>query len=107
MRQNLPITSVEYVLVKGTSLVSKTDTKGRITYVNPAFIEVSGFTENELIGAPHNIVRHPDMPPEAFSDLWETLKSGIPWTGLVQNRSKNGDYYWVLANVTPLIVGGV
>lgn len=105
MRNNMPVTDTEYELKDGLSIVSKTDTKGRITYVNPYFVEVSGFTEEELVGAPHNIVRHPDMPPEAFADLWGTLKSGMPWTGLVKNRRKNGDYYWVLANVTPVREG--
>jgi aerotaxis receptor len=84
------------------SIVSKTDTKGRIVYVNPTFIEVSGFAEEELIGKAHNIVRHPDMPPEAFADLWRTLKAGEAWTGLVKNRRKNGDFYWVVANVVPI-----
>ena len=107
MRKNLPVTNVEHLLVDGQFIVSKTDTKGRITYVNPAFIDISGFSEAELLGQPHNLVRHPDMPEEAFADLWETLKSGIPWTGLVKNRCKNGDFYWVLANVTPVLDNGV
>ncbi|RQO32797.1 chemotaxis protein [Herminiimonas sp. KBW02] len=102
MRTNLPVTSNEYFLQDGMSLVSKTDTKGRITYVNPAFIEASGFHEDELIGKPHNLIRHPDMPEEAFGDMWQTLKQGLPWTGLVKNRRKNGDFYWVNANVTPV-----
>jgi aerotaxis receptor len=102
LRTNLPVTGIEYPLADGQSIVSKTDTKGRITYVNPTFIEVSGFAEEELIGKAHNIVRHPDMPPEAFADLWQTLQAGDPWTGLVKNRRKNGDYYWVVANVVPI-----
>ncbi|HJV50090.1 MAG TPA: methyl-accepting chemotaxis protein [Noviherbaspirillum sp.] len=102
MRKNLPVTDVEYLLRDGLAIVSKTDLKEKIIYVNPYFIEVSGFTEDELLGAPHNLVRHPDMPPEAFADLWETLKAGIPWTGMVKNRRKNGDFYWVQANVTPV-----
>ena len=102
MRTNLPVTNTEHMLKEGMSLVSKTDTKGRITYMNPAFMEMSGFSEDELMGAPHNIIRHPDMPEEAFADMWQTLKSGLPWTGIVKNRSKNGDYYWVRANVTPV-----
>lgn len=105
MRTNLPITNVEYPLNDGQFIVSKTDAKGRIIYINSYFVEVSGFTENELIGAPHNIVRHPDMPSEAFADLWDTLNAGIPWTGMVKNRRKNGDHYWVLANVTPILEG--
>jgi aerotaxis receptor len=106
VRTNLPVTGIEYLLKDGQSIVSKTDTKGRITYVNPCFIEVSGFTQEELIGKAHNIVRHPDMPPEAFADLWTTLKAGQPWTGLVKNRRKNGDFYWVTANVVPIKEGG-
>jgi len=102
----LPVTGIEYRMQAGQSIVSKTDTKGRITYVNPAFIEVSGFTEDELLGKAHNIVRHPDMPPEAFADLWRTLQAGEPWTGLVKNRRKNGDFYWVVANVVPVKEAG-
>jgi len=102
VRTNLPVTGIEYLLKDGQSIVSKTDTKGRITYVNPTFVEVSGFALDELLGKAHNIVRHPDMPPEAFQDLWATLQAGEPWTGLVKNRRKNGDYYWVVANVVPV-----
>ncbi len=106
MRNNLPVTNTEYVMREGEPIVSKTDLKGKILYVNPAFIEVGGFSTEELIGAPHNIVRHPDMPPEAFADMWETLKSGEQWTGIVKNRRKNGDFYWVVANVTPVKENG-
>ncbi len=106
MRTNLPVTNNEIELSDQKSIVSKTDLKGRITYVNPYFLEVSGFTEEELIGTAHNIVRHPDMPPEAFEDLWRSLKAGVPWTGMVKNRCKNGDFYWVVANVTPIIENG-
>ena len=102
MRTNLPVTGIEHELRDGQSLVSKTDTKGKITYCNPCFVEVSGYSQEELLGKPHNIVRHPDMPPEAFADLWDTLKDGRPWTGMVKNRCKNGSFYWVLANVTPI-----
>nr|WP_307735809.1 methyl-accepting chemotaxis protein [Massilia pinisoli] len=102
----MPVTGIEYPLRDGQSIVSKTDTKGRITYVNPAFIEVSGFTEAELTGKAHNIVRHPDMPPAAFADMWQTLQAGEPWTGLVKNRRKNGDFYWVTANVVPIKENG-
>ena len=107
MRLNLPVTQQEREIDAHSSIVSKTDTKGRITYVNPTFIEVSGFTEEELLGAPQNIVRHPDMPEQAFGDMWSTLKAGLPWTGLVKNRCKNGDFYWVRANVTPTWERGV
>ena len=106
MRTNLPVTNNEVELSDQKSIVSKTDLKGRITYINPYFIEISGFSEDELMGSPHNLVRHPDMPPEAFADMWRSLKAGLPWTGLVKNRCKNGDYYWVVANVTPLIENG-
>jgi aerotaxis receptor len=103
MRTNLPVTNVEYVLQDDEVIVSKTDLHGNITYINQAFIDVSGFTEDELLGAPQNIVRHPDMPVEAFADFWKTLKSGNAWTGMVKNRCKNGDHYWVEANAAPII----
>jgi len=102
MRTNLPITQHEHPFPGGRSLISVTDLKGRIVYCNAAFIEVSGYTMAELVGQPHNIVRHPDMPAEAFRDMWATISSGAPWTGLVKNRRKNGDHYWVLANATPM-----
>ncbi|WP_306397912.1 methyl-accepting chemotaxis protein [Telluria beijingensis] len=102
MRNNQPVTGIEYLMQEGQSIVSKTDTKGRITYVNPSFVDVSGFSEEELLGKAHNLVRHPDMPPEAFADLWATLQAGEPWTGMVKNRRKNGDFYWVVANVVPI-----
>lgn len=89
MRMNLPVTNIATLLQDGKSIVSKTDLKGNITYVNPYFVEVSGFSEEELMGAPQNIVRHPDMPAEAFADMWRTVKKGIPWTGLVKNRCKS------------------
>ncbi len=102
MQINMPVTNVEYTLKETDSIVSKTDLKGIITYINDDFLRISGFTKEELIGTPHNIVRHPDMPPEAFEDMWASLSAGRPWTGLVKNRCKNGDYYWVLANAAPL-----
>ena len=88
------------------TIVSKTTPKGVITYVNRDFVEISGFTEQELIGQAHNIVRHPDMPQAAFEDLWRTVQQGKPWRGIVKNRCKNGDYYWVEANVTPIWENG-
>ena len=106
MRVNSPVTQNEYVMEDGKTIVSTTDLQGNINYANPYFVEVSGFTEDELMGAPQNVVRHPDMPVEAFADLWSTIKDGMPWTGLVKNRCKDGDYYWVLANVTPVIENG-
>jgi aerotaxis receptor len=102
MRNNLPVTNVERSLKEGEFIVSKTNLKGQITYVNRPFLEISGFSEEELMGAPHNIVRHPDMPPAAFQDLWQTLQSGQPWRGMVKNRCKNGDYYWVDASANPI-----
>ncbi|MBS0532913.1 MAG: PAS domain S-box protein [Proteobacteria bacterium] len=106
MRLNTPVVDVEYLVADGKTIVSTTDLHGNITYANSYFIEVSGFTEEELIGAPQNILRHPDMPVSAFKDLWSTIKAGLPWRGLVKNRRKNGEYYWVMANVTPVIENG-
>lgn len=106
MRDNGPVTNREVEMTDGDLLVSKTDTGGRITFVNDAFTAISGFSEQELLGAPHNLIRHPDMPKEAFADLWATVKAGRPWEGLVKNRCKNGDHYWVRANVTPLVENG-
>jgi aerotaxis receptor len=106
MRTNLPVTDQEYELTDDSALVSMTDLDSTITYANPAFIETSGYTKEELMGQPHNLVRHPDMPPEAYADLWRTIKAGQQWTAPVKNRRKNGDYYWVKANVTPILSEG-
>ncbi|GAB3397481.1 methyl-accepting chemotaxis protein [Massilia agilis] len=106
MRRNLPVTDVEYVLKDHETIVSKTDLKGKITYANQEFIDISGFSAEELLGSPHNLVRHPDMPPAAFADMWATLKSGKAWSGLVKNRCKNGNFYWVQANAAPLYENG-
>jgi aerotaxis receptor len=103
MRENHPVVDREFPLADDRSLVSTTDLKGRILYCNAAFISVSGFTKEELLGQPHNLIRHPDMPAEAFRDMWETIGSGRPWSGIVKNRRKDGTYYWVRANVTPLM----
>ena len=105
MRVNLPVSGREQLLPTGTTLVSVTDLKGRITYCNPTFVQVCGYSREELLGQPHNIVRHPDMPAEAFRDMWHSIAAGRPWTGVVKNRSKNGDHYWVRANVTPMKKG--
>ncbi|MDO9270068.1 MAG: methyl-accepting chemotaxis protein [Methylobacter sp.] len=102
MKINMPVTDTEYSLAEHDSIVSKTDLKGMITYINEDFLRISGFTKQELIGASQNIVRHPDMPTEAFEDMWQSLKAGRPWTGMVKNRCKNGDYYWVVANAAPI-----
>lgn len=106
MRINTPVTNNEVPMQEGSMIVTKTDLKGVITYTNKDFVEISGFSEAELLGQSHNIVRHPDMPVEAFADLWATVKSGKSWNGIVKNRCKNGDYYWVDANVTPQREGG-
>lgn len=105
MKNNHPINSIEYKLSEATRIVSTTDLKGALTYANDDFIQISGFNEDELIGINHNIVRHPDMPPAAFQNLWDDLKKGKSWMGIVKNRCKNGNYYWVDAFVTPIMNG--
>ena len=106
MRNNQPVTGVERQYSDNIAIISHTNEKGQITFCNDDFVEISGFTLEELIGQPHNILRHPDMPTEAFRDLWATVKAGRPWAGLVKNRCKNGDHYWVRASVTPKLDGG-
>jgi aerotaxis receptor len=106
MRNNQPVSGREYHFSDAQMLVSATDLSSVIQYCNPAFVEVSGFTREELVGQPHNLIRHPDMPAEAFADMWKTLRSGRSWTALVKNRRKDGDHYWVRANVTPVRRGG-
>jgi aerotaxis receptor len=105
MRNNQPVSGREYPFPHGKTVISYTNLKGQITRANEAFIELSGFTKEELMSQPHNLVRHPDMPPEAFRDLWDTLKKGRPWNGLVKNRRKDGDHYWVRAYASPLADG--
>ncbi|HMV63749.1 MAG TPA: PAS domain-containing methyl-accepting chemotaxis protein [Rhodocyclaceae bacterium] len=105
MRANLPVTPDEYHLPPGAAIISRTDVQGTIIDCNEEFVRASGFERMELIGQPHNMVRHPDMPEEAFRDMWATLKRGRPWSGVVKNRRKNGGFYWVRANVTPLMDG--
>ncbi|WP_277986378.1 methyl-accepting chemotaxis protein [Noviherbaspirillum cavernae] len=102
----MPVTDVETILKDSDIIVSKTDLEGTITYVNDDFVRISGFSVDELIGSPQNIVRHPDMPREAFEDFWRTIKSGKAWTGLVKNRCKNGNHYWVEANAAPMLDHG-
>jgi len=106
MRVNLPVVDQEYPFPRGETLVSTTDLKGRILYCNGAFISVSGYVREELLGQPHNLIRHPDMPEEAFRDMWATIASGRPWSAPVKNRRKDGRHYWVMANVTPLMDAG-
>jgi methyl-accepting chemotaxis protein len=107
MKINMPVTQHEVMFDDAQFMLTKTDLKGMITYVNQDFVDVSGFSEAELIGSSHNIVRHPDMPVQAFADMWRNLKKGKPWTGLVKNRTKNGDFYWVEANAAPIFEQGV
>jgi methyl-accepting chemotaxis protein len=106
MKTNMPVTNQEILMDQHALLISKTDLKGIITYANDEFIKVSGFTRDELINAKHNIVRHPDMPPGDFKDLWITLNSLRYWQGVLKNRTKSGDHYWVEANVTPVFKNG-
>jgi len=105
MKNNQPVTGQEYQIRNDAAFITHTDPKGRITRANDEFIEASGFKREELLGQSHNVVRHPDMPVEAFRDFWATLKRGRPWSGLVKNRRKNGDHYWVRANASPTAEG--
>lgn len=106
MKTNLPVTNTEISLNDNTVITSTTDIKGAITYVNQDFLDISGFSEDELISKNHNVIRHPEMPPAAFADLWDTIKKGKPWMGLVKNRCKSGDFYWIDAFVTPAMKNG-
>ena len=106
MRNNQPVTQRERTFPAQQRLISTTDIKGQITYCNEAFIEISGFTRDELSRSPHNIVRHPDVPSAVFEHMWTTLKKGRPWMGVVKNRCKNGDHYWVNAYVIPMLDNG-
>lgn len=105
MKINLPVTQQELKYAAGVRLVSTTDLNGVITFANADFCKVSGYSLNELVGQNHNMIRHPDMPPEAFADLWNTLKAGSSWIGVVKNRCKNGDHYWVDAYISPIYEG--
>ena len=106
MRTNHPVSGREVAVGETANILSTTDLKGTITYANADFVAISGFSEAELLGQPHNIVRHPDMPEPAFADLWATLRSGKSWMGIVKNRCKNGDHYWVSAFATPVSRNG-
>ena len=106
MKKNFPVTGVEKHFEKSANILSTTDKKGILTYANEDFTKISGFSTEELIGKNHNLVRHPDMPPAAFADLWETINNRNSWMGIVKNRCKNGDHYWVDAYVTPIIRNG-
>ncbi|WP_001230736.1 methyl-accepting chemotaxis protein [Leptospira interrogans] len=107
MRKNLPITSQEITIPINSVLISHTDMKGRISYVSQDFANISGFSEEEMLGEPHNLIRHPDVPSEIFREMWETIQDGNPWSGIIKNRAKSGDYYWVDATVTPVMNEGV
>jgi aerotaxis receptor len=102
MKINLPVNDVETILPEGEFIYSRTDLKGVIVEANEAFARISGFTPEEMVGQSHNLVRHPDIPPEAFADLWRDIKEGRPWRGIVKNRRKDGGFYWVVANVSPV-----
>jgi methyl-accepting chemotaxis protein len=101
MKLNTPVTNNEVNMTKGTILVTRTDLQGKITYANDDFLKISGYSHEEVIGENHNLVRHPDTPSEIFEDLWTSIKAMRPWAGCIKNRAKNGDYYWVHANVIP------
>lgn len=106
MKKNLPVTGIEHTFAESQKLISSTDLKGKIRHCNQAFVDISGFTRDELIGQPHNIVRHPDMPSAAYQNMWSYLQAGRPWMGVIKNRCKNGDFYWVSAYVTPITENG-
>ena len=106
MKINMPVTNVETLLPEGEFIYSSTDLKGVIVEANEAFARISNYSREEMIGQSHNMVRHPDMPPEAFADLWRDLKAGRPWRGIVKNRRKDGGFYWVVANVSPVRENG-
>lgn len=100
------LTDHEVPFPEGRLIVSRTDTSGIITHFNQSFVEMSGYTREELLGAPHHILRHPDMPPAAFMGLWETVQQGKKWHGYVKNLRKDGSYYWVYATAIPNIRNG-
>ncbi|MBV2235902.1 MAG: methyl-accepting chemotaxis protein [Sterolibacterium sp.] len=102
MKINSPVNNIEKRFAESESLYSRTNLKGQIEEINDAFVDVSGFTREELLGKSHNIVRHPDVPPAVFKDFWDDLKQGRPWRGVVKNWRKDGGYYWVVANASPV-----
>jgi len=106
MKLNHPVTQREIEYSESEVFVTRTDLKGAVTFANDAFCHIAGFSREELLGKNHNIVRHPDMPAWAFEDLWRTVKAGCPWRGIVKNRCKNGDHYWVKATVSPILRHG-
>lgn len=102
MKMNMPLTNNEVMMKSGTILVTRTDLKGIITFANDAFIDISGYSRDELLSKNHNVVRHPDVPAAVFAEMWSTLKKGNPWYRVIKNRTKSGDYYWVSANIMPV-----
>ena len=106
MRINQPVTNTETLLPEGQFIYSRTDLKGVITDANEAFAHISGYQREEMLGQPHNMVRHPDMPPEAFEDMWRDLKVGRPWRCVVKNRRQDGGFYWVVAKASPVRENG-
>ncbi|NDU86482.1 MAG: methyl-accepting chemotaxis protein [Ferrovum sp.] len=106
MKNNGPVTQREIDYPESSVFITRTDLKGIVTEVNDAFVDIAGYRQEELIGTSHNLVRHPDMPQWAFADLWKTIKAGYPWRGIVKNRSKSGDHYWVRATVSPVVRNG-
>lgn len=105
-RRKVLVSDVEIPYPDGRLIVSRTDTRGVITHANAAFVEMSGYSETELIGQPHSLLRHPDMPAAAFKDLWDTLARGEKWHGYVKNLRKDGAHYWVYATVIPNVRDG-
>jgi len=106
MKINLPVTGRNVEFAPEANILSTTDLTSAITYANDDFINISGYSREELLGSTHNLLRHPDMPAAAFAHMWQTLKSGRSWMGLVKNRCKNGDHYWVSAYATPVTQNG-
>lgn len=106
MKNNQPVTDNEISFRDGEEIISTTDLKGAITSYNETFLNISGFSQEELDGSNHNIVRHPETPPSVFADLWQNIKAHNHWMGIIKNRCKNGDYYWVDAYITPIIENG-
>ena len=106
MSSQLYVTQQNTPLDDDTTLMSTTDLHSYITHANDTFVNISGYALKELLAQPHNLVRHPDMPKAAFADMWYTLKQGEPWSGIVKNRRKNGDHYWVRANAVPMVREG-
>ena len=96
----------EILLDRMTMITSETDARGIIVYANEDFCAICGYTKEEMIGRPHNMIRHPDMPKAAFADLWDTVKGGRIWNGMVKNRTKDGRFYWVNATVYPMKKNG-